>query len=134
MDMRSVMCSTAAVLALSASGVACAQGAPKPGMSEQDLRNHLIWNSPWEGRSSLLPPGYSYRTVFRARREVLIAEVVSYTTNQKADSVVSLSGGAVSWQDSGGAEINVLMAESGDLVGTARSRDTSLPIVLKPRP
>ena len=103
-------------------------------MSEQDLRNHLIWNSPWEGRSALSPPGYSYRTVFRARRETLIAEVISYSTNQKSDSVVSLAGGGASWQDSGGAEVNVLVSESGELVGTARSSNASLPIVLKPRP
>src|SRR5687767_5067523 len=130
MDLRSVMCSTVAILAFLTSGVACAQGAAQPGMSEQDLRNHLIWNSPWEGRASTPPQLYSYRTVFRAQRETLIAQVTSYATHQQANSVVHFSDAGMSWQDSGGAEVNVLMGASGDLVGTARSRESSLPIIL----
>lgn len=103
-------------------------------MNEQELRNHLIWNSPWEGRAATPPQVYSYRTVFRARRDALVAEVVSYATHQKADSVVRFSPGAASWHDSGGSEVNVLLGESGELVGTARANEGSVPIVLKPRP
>lgn len=133
MDMRSVMCAIVAVLAVGGSAPASAQATPRPAMSDQDLRNHLIWNSPWEGRAA--PPNlYSYRTVFRAQRETLIAEVLSYSTSQQANSVVNLSGGNLVWQDSGGAEVHVLVGESGELVGTARARENSVPIVLKPRP
>lgn len=133
MTMRSAMCSTLAMAAVCATGAAAAQGLSKP-VTEQDLRNHLIWNSPWEGRASTPPNLYSYRTVFRARSDTLIAEVQSYSTNQKGDSVVNFRNGALIWQDSGGAEVNVLVGESGELVGTARAKEGSLPIVLKPRP
>lgn len=103
----------------------------KPVRSEPELREHLIWSSPWQGRS-VTPPGlYSYRTVFRQRRDALIAEVTSLSTNQKSDSVVTLREGALSWQDSNGAEVNVTLGATGELVGTARSTDAQLPIVLK---
>jgi hypothetical protein len=121
------------IAAIGLPAAAGAQAVSKP-VSEQDLRNHLIWNSPWEGRASTPPGLYSYRTVFRERRNMLIAEVQSYSTNQKGDSVVNFSDGALTWQDSGGAEVNVLFGDSGELVGTARAKERSLPIVLKPRP
>lgn len=96
---------------------------------ENEMREHLIWNSPWEGRS-LNPPGlYSYRTVFRARRDALIAEVTSYSTNQKSDSVVNIADGRAQWQDSNGAAVSVAVKDGGELVGTANE----IPIAMKPR-
>ena len=104
----------------------------KPLRSEQDLREHLIWSSPWQGRS-VTPPGlYSYRTVFRQRRDVLIAEVTSLSTHQRSDSVVTIRDGALNWQDSNGAEVDVALGAAGELVGTAKSREAQLPIILKP--
>lgn len=103
-------------------------------LSEQDIRNVLIWNSPWEGRTSTPGRLYSYRTIFVVRRDALVAEVLSYSTNQRADSVVNIRDGHLNWQDSNGAEVNVALGELGDLVGTARSHNADLPIVLKPRP
>ena len=111
--------------------VALAQGTPA--RSEADVREHLIWNSPWEGRAS--PPQlYSFRTVFRKRRDDLIAETISYATNQRSASVVTLQDGRIAWQDSNGAEVNVAVAATGDLEGTAISRENTLQVVFKPRP
>ena len=76
------------------------------------------------------PQLYSFRTVFRERRDGLIAETVSYATNQRSNSVVSVAGGRVNWQDSTGAEVSVAPAETGELVGTAGN----LQIAFKPRP
>lgn len=112
-------------------GTAAAQGTPV--RSDTDVREHLIWNSPWEGRAS--PPQlYSFRTVFRKRRDALVAETISYATNQRSASVVTLHDGRIAWQDSNGAEVNVTVGESGDLRGTAVSADQTLQIVFKPRP
>lgn len=123
-----------ALLAFAASSLpamALAQGAPA--RSDTDLREHLIWNSPWEGRAS--PPQlYSFRTVFRKRREGLIAETISYATNQRSASLVTLQDGRIAWQDSNGADVNVAVAATGDLEGTAISRENTLQIVFKPRP
>jgi len=122
----------AAVLWVSAAPAALAQSPAKGPVSDQDLRTMLIWNSPWEGRA--LPPQlYSYRTVFRERRDALVAETVSYATNQRSDSVVSVSGGRVNWQDSNGAEVSVAPGDSGELVGTATSSTANLSIQFKPR-
>jgi hypothetical protein len=111
--------------------MALAQGTPA--RSETDVREHLIWNSPWEGRAS--PPQlYSFRTVFRKRRDALIAETISYATNQRSTSVVTLQDGRIAWQDSNGADVNVAVATTGDLEGTAISRENTLQIVFKPRP
>ena len=97
------------------------------------LREVLIWNSPWEGRAT--PPQlYSFRTVFRLQRGVILAETTSYATNQRATSVVTITGARLAWQDANGAEVNVGLAESGELVGTAESGSRNLQIVFRPRP
>lgn len=118
--------------ALFAAQPACAQNPGKP-LGEEELKTLLIWSSPWQGRS-LNPPGlYSYRTVFRQRRDALIAEVTSLSTNQQATSVVSIKDGAVNWFDSNGAEVNVSVSTSGELVGTAVLQGGPVPVALKPR-
>ena len=122
----------AALLAFSVPGLASAQGAGKA-LTEGQLRELLVWNSPWEGKAN--PPQlYSFRTVFRAQREGLVAETVSYATNQRSNSVVTVKDGRLTWQDSNGADVNVAVAESGDLVGTADSAGAKLQVVFKPRP
>ena len=60
--------------------------------------------------------------------------MTSLSTNQRSDSVVNIKDGALNWQDSNGAEVNVAPAPSGELVGTAKTRELNLPIILKPRP
>ena len=123
------------LVAALASGAAYAQAPGKPvaTLTENELKEVLVWNSPWEGRAAAPGQQYSYRTTFRARRDVLLAEVISYATNQRADSVVTLSDGKLTWQDSNGADVSVSLAEAGELVGTASSRESKVPIVLKPR-
>ena len=133
MAARAALIAMLALCALAAAPAASAQGAAKP-LNEKDLKEILIWNSPWEGRSTNPPGLYSYRHVFRQRRDVLIAEVTSLSTNQRSDSVVYFRNGALNWQDSNGAEVNVALGASGELIGTAKSRETDLPMVLKPRP
>jgi hypothetical protein len=124
----------ALTLALAA-GVAHAQAPTRPtaALSEQELTEVLVWNSPWEGRAAAPGQLYSYRTTFRTRRDALVAEVVSYSTNQRADSVVTLRDGRLTWQDSNGADVSVSLADVGDLVGTATSREANVAIVLTPR-
>lgn len=135
--MKGAWASNSGVLALLAFAAlwlpqtAPAQGTPA--RSDTDVREHLIWNSPWEGRAN--PPQlYSFRTVFRKRRDGLIAETISYATNQRSASVVTLQDGRIAWQDSNGADVTVAVAASGDLEGTAISRENTLQIVFKPRP
>lgn len=140
LNIRSVVFALAAMLALPvfqaahAQVVAAATANTRAPLSEQDIRNVLIWNSPWEGRTSTPGRLYSYRTIFLVRRDALVAEVLSYSTNQRSDSVVNIRDGRLNWQDSNGADVNVALGELGDLVGTARSQNAELPIVLKPRP
>jgi hypothetical protein len=125
----------AALIFAFCAGAACAQSPAKPAasLSESELKDVLVWNSPWEGRATVPGKSYSYRTVFKARRDTLLAEVVSYATNQRADSIVTVDHGRLTWQDSNGADVTVSLADAGDLVGTASSRDKTLPIVLVPR-
>jgi hypothetical protein len=129
------LAATAAVVILCAAGGAYAQAPVKApsALTENELKEVLVWNSPWEGRGAALNQPYSYRTTFRARRETLLAEVLSYSTNQRADSVVTVHNGRLTWQDSNGADVSVSLADAGDLVGTASSRGAEVPIVLKPR-
>ena len=124
----------ALTLALAA-GAAHAQAPTKPpaALTEQELTEVLVWNSPWEGRAAAPGQLYSYRTTFRTRRDALVAEVISYSTNQRADSVVTLRDGRLTWQDSNGADVSVSLADVGDLVGTATSREANVAIVLMPR-
>ena len=131
MSVRAAGIALLAVVALGAAPNAAAQGA-KP-LNENELKEVLIWGSPWDGRSTRPPGLYSYRHVFRQRRDALVAEVTSLSTNQRSDSVVSFKDGALNWQDSSGADVNVALEASGDLVCTAKSQETSVPIVLKPR-
>ena len=114
------------------SGLAAAQAPAKPA-TDEDVRNLLVWNSPWEGRATP-PHTYSFRTVFRVRRDSLIAETVRYSTNQRSDGIVSIAGGQVKWEDSDGAEVTVSLGTTGELVGTAKSSTASVPISFKPRP
>ena len=124
----------ATIIALS-TGAAHAQAPAKPvaSLTESELKDVLVWNSPWEGKAASPGQFYSYRTTFRARRDTLLAEVVSYSTNQRADSVATVQNGRITWQDSNGADVSVSLADAGDLVGVASSRETKLPIVLTPR-
>lgn len=126
------MLAAAACFVFALPRLASAQGATKV-LSEAQMRELLVWSSPWEGRAN--PPQlYSYRTVFRVRRDGLVAETVSYSTNQRSNSVVTVQDGRLSWQDSNGADVNVGVTESGDLVGTAVAAGAKLEIVFKPRP
>ena len=129
-----LLVAAAAAFAILTAHAACAQ-APKPGpnMSEHDIGEHLVWNSPWEGRANP-PQSYSFRTVFRKRRDGIIAETQSYVTNQRSSSLVTLKDGRINWQDSNGSDVSVAVGEGGDLVGTASSSAANLGIVFKPRP
>jgi hypothetical protein len=111
-----------------------AQQAGTKTASEPELKQLLVWNSPWEGKAQAPGRLYSYRTVFHVRRDAIVAEVISYSTNQRSDSVVDIRDGHLKWQDSSGAEVNVALADGGELIGTATSQNAALPIVLKPRP
>jgi len=129
-----VAAAAATIIALSAATAhAQALGKPAASLTESELREVLVWNSPWEGMATAPGKPYSYRTTFRARRDTLLAEVVSYSTNQRADSVVTMQNGRLTWQDSNGADVTVSLADAGELVGTASSKEASVPIVLKPR-
>lgn len=135
MSLAAIIKANAAILILCSGGAVLAQSPSKPpsALTESELKEVLVWNSPWEGRGMALNQPYSYRTTFRARRDALLAEVVSYSTNQRADSVVTLQNGRLTWQDSNGADVSVTLADAGDLVGTASSRGAEVPIVLRPR-
>lgn len=131
MSMRACAFAFAALAALSLQGMVAASDVQMLG--EAEVREYLIWNSPWEGRAN--PPQlYSFRTVFRKRRDRLIAETISYATNQRSASVVTFRDGRIGWQDSNGADVDVAVGESGDLMGSATSTDKNLQIVFKPRP
>jgi hypothetical protein len=132
MTVRAAAIAALLFFSVGAAQYATAQGVGKP-LSENEIREILIWNSPWEGRSTNPPGLYSYRHVFRQRRDGLIADVTSLATNQRSSSVVNIRDGTLRWQDSNGADVNVALGASGELVGTAKSRDTDVPIVLKPR-
>ena len=123
------------VITALAAFAAQAQAPTKPpaALSDNELREVLVWNSPWESRAAAPGHSYSYRTTFRARRDVLLAEVINYATNQRADSVVTVQDGRLTWQDSNGGDVSVSLADAGELVGTASSREARVPIVLKPR-
>jgi len=119
--------------------VAYAQtGAPpasKPAsvLTDQELRNLLVWNSPWEGSASNSKETIGYRTTFVMRRDELIATVIRYSNNERGDSVVNIREGRVNWQDAAGAEVNVSVEGTGELVGTATSKTTTYAVVFKPR-
>jgi len=129
---RTSVLAMAAVVWLLGARLTLAQPAASGPLTDDDLRTLLVWNSPWEGRANP-PQAYSYRTIFRQRRDALIAETTSYTTNQRSDSVVSVSGGRVNWQDSNGGDVNVAPTGTGELVGTASSQAGNLSVIFKPR-
>lgn len=132
MAVRAAAIALLAVLSLCLAQNAAAQA--KPPLNDDALKEALVWNSPWSGRSTKPPALYSYRVIFRQRRDSLIAEVTSLSTNQRSDSVVTVRDGTVSWLDSGGAEVSVTMGASEELVGTARNAEQQMAIALKPRP
>ena len=134
MSVRTVAVAMLALLSLAAAQVAAAQAPAKLPANDNELKEMLIWNSPWQGHSTNPPGLYSYRHVFRQRRDALVAEVTSLSTNQRSESVVNIRDGALTWQDSNGADVYVAPGKAGELVGTAKSRELSLPIVLTPRP
>ncbi len=140
MRIRSAVCGffVSVALCTGMSTVVVAQaagpGTVKAALSDRQIGELLVWNSPWEGRTSAPGRLYSYRTVFHIRRDAVVAEVLSYATNQRSDSVVDIRDGRLQWQDSNGADVSVALGATGDLVGTASSRSANLPIVLKPRP
>lgn len=111
-----------------------APGKPARLMTEQEIRDLLVWNSPWDSKSATPGQIYSYRTTFVMRRDELVAEVIRYATSERGDSIVNLQEGRVTWKDTTGADIAVLVEDSGELVGTAISKTTSLKVVFKPRP
>lgn len=136
MNVVRILSAAITALSLFISHAACAQQdlAKAGGAAGEALRQALVWNSPWEGKATTPGQSYSYRTVFHLRRDAVVAEVISYATNQRSDSVVSIRDGHANWQDANGAEVNVALADGGNLVGTATSQSVALPIVLKPRP
>ena len=140
MNRRSIAGAMVFVLSLLAATTAFAQAGPpvkaQPPrtLSEQELRDFLVWNSPWESRTATPGQIYSYRTVFVIRRNELIAEVMRYSNNERGDSVVNLKEGRVVWQDSSGGDVAVSLDEIGDLVGTASSRSTNVSVIFRPRP
>src|SRR5688500_15457666 len=117
MKIRSIVAALAAFAPLWLPQAAYAQAivvATAPGVAqitEADLKNLLVWNSPWEGRATAPGRAYSYRTVFHVRRDAVVAEVISYATNQRADSVVDFRDGRLTWQDSNGADVTVALAD-----------------------
>lgn len=136
MTVRAAGIAMLAFIWIAAAQPAVAQPVPAPAgkpLSDGEIKEVLIWNSPWEGRSTDPPGLYSYRHVFRQRRDELIAEVTSLSTNQRSDSVVTIRNGALTWQDSNGAGVSVALQASGELAGTAKTRELDLPIVLRPR-
>ncbi len=150
MHIRSLVCAVLATIAsgtvvtIGTIGTARTAGAQtiavastKAALSEQQLKalkDTLVWNSPWEGRGATPGRLYSYRTIFHSRRDAMVAEVISYATNQRSDSVVDIRNGRLTWQDSNGANVSVAMSDAGELAGTATSKSATVPIVLKPRP
>jgi hypothetical protein len=134
MNTRLAFCVLLATCSLLPAAVqAQAPAKPAATLTENELREVLVWNSPWEGHAAAASQLYSYRTTFRAGRDNLLVQIVNYATNQRSDSVVTLQDGRLVWQDSDGADVSVSLVDAGDLVGTASSRNASLAIVLKPR-
>jgi hypothetical protein len=141
MGMRSVTAATVVILSVFFSTTALAQGSapatakpPARVMSEQEVRDFLVWNSPWDSRTATPGQIYSYRTVFVIRRNELVAEVMRYSNNERGDSVVNVKEGRVVWQDSSGGSVTVAVDAVGELVGTATSASTNVAVVFKPRP
>ena len=123
------------VLVASAPASAQAQNGPSKGgaLSEREIREILVWNSPWESRSTSPGQVYRYRTHFVVRGGELVAQVLRYATSEQGDSVVSVKEGRVIWQDTSGAEVAVAI-EGQELVGTANSKTSSFNVLFKPRP
>ena len=140
MKIQSIAGAMVVILSVLISATAFAQrdpGAlPKPprALSEQELRDFLVWNSPWDSRTASPGEIYSYRTVFVVRRNELVAEVMRYSNNERGDSVVNVKEGRVIWQDSSGGDVTVALDAIGELVGTATSKTTNVSVVFKPRP
>jgi hypothetical protein len=120
--------------ALLISPMAFAQaGAPKV-LTDHEIRELLVWNSPWESRALTSNSPYSFRTIFVIRRGELVAQVMRYSTGEMGDSVVDIKEGRAHWQDSSGNEITVSVDHVGELVGTATSKTTKYSIAFKQQP
>ena len=107
---------------------------PAKVLSEAEIRELLIWNSPWDSKSTKPGEPYSFRTTFVMRRGELFAQVTRYSTNESGDSLVTVSEGRAQWQDSSGGEVSVAVDQVGDLVGTAKSKTTNYSVIFKSRP
>ena len=132
------VCAIFAIVSALISPVAWAQaGAPaNPAkvLSEAEIRDLLIFNSPWDSKSTMSGEPYSFRTHFVMRRGELLAQVTRYSNNETGDSIVIVREGRVQWQDSSGGEVSVAVDHVGDLVGTAKSRTTNFSVIFKARP
>lgn len=135
MTARRRLTASLVLLSLLVPAAACAQGAPAPGRAptEQEIRERLVFNSPWESRSTVPGQVYRYRTTFIMRGDDLVAQVLRYATNEQGDSVVTVKEGRVVWQDTSGADVAVAL-EGDDLVGTAVSKSAKFAVVFKARP
>ena len=116
---------------------AWAQGAPgaKPGraLTDQEIRDLLVFNSPWESSSTTPGQLYRYRTTFVMRGNDIVAQVMRYATNEQGDSIVTLKEGRVVWQDTAGADVSVAV-EGQELVGSAVSKTSNHTIRFRARP
>ena len=126
----------ALLIALFTPPVVLAQtNAPQPArtLNEHQIRELLVFNSPWESRATTPGHIYRYRTSFVIRGGELVAQVMRYATNEQGDSVVTMNDGRLAWQDTDGAKVAVAV-QGEELVGTAALKSGNLNIVFKPRP
>ena len=108
--------------------------APQAGRAgaDQQIRDLLVFNSPWESRATTPGQVYRYRTNFVVRGGELVAQVMRYATNEQGDSVVSVSDGRLVWQDTDGSKVSVAL-QGEELVGIAASKTGDTNVVFKPR-
>ena len=124
----------ALLLVLLAAHAALAQtNAPQPALTDEQVRERLVFNSPWESRATTPGHVYRYRTHFVLRGSELVAQVMRYATNEQGDSVVTVSDGRLAWQDTDGGKVTVAF-RGEELVGTAASKTGNLNVVFRPRP
>ena len=98
---------------LSTAGAAASASATQPVGDE--LIELLIRKSPWDATVET----WSYRTTFLRKGEAIIAHVIAFYSNDRADSPVRINGGEINWQHPSGADITVRLNDKGELVGTA---------------
>lgn len=100
---------------------------PSATQNDKELIELLIRKSPWDGRVE----SWSYRTSFSRKGEALVAHVLAFYSNARADSPVRLKDGEVNWQHPSGADITVRLDDKGQLVGTALARGSTYRVVYK---